>query len=76
MAILLLAEHDNATVSDLTARALTAAAQIGGDIDILVAGKGAQGQELEVGAPDSATLQRLRDKLGMPAKKERADDAH
>jgi electron transfer flavoprotein alpha subunit len=43
MAILLLAEHDNATVSDLTARALTAAIQIGGDIDILVAGKGAQG---------------------------------
>ena len=43
MAILLLAEHDNATVSDLTARALTAASQIGGEIDILVAGKGAQG---------------------------------
>jgi electron transfer flavoprotein alpha subunit len=43
MAILLLAEHDNATISELTARALTAAAKIGGDIDILVAGKGAQG---------------------------------
>ena len=43
MAILLLAEHDNATLSELTARALTAAAKIGGDIDILVAGKGAQG---------------------------------
>lgn len=43
MAILLLAEHDNATISELTARALTAAARIGGDIDILVAGKGAQG---------------------------------
>ncbi|MDB5614066.1 MAG: electron transfer flavoprotein subunit beta, partial [Devosia sp.] len=43
MAILLLAEHDNVTVSELTARALTAASQIGGDIDILVAGKGAQG---------------------------------
>jgi electron transfer flavoprotein alpha subunit len=43
MAILLLAEHDNATVSELTARALTAASQIGGDIDILVAGKRAQG---------------------------------
>ena len=42
MATLLLAEHDNATVSELTARALTAASQIGGDIDILVAGKGAQ----------------------------------
>ena len=43
MAILLLAEHDNATLSELTARALTAASRIGGDIDILVAGKGAQG---------------------------------
>ncbi|UJW86411.1 electron transfer flavoprotein subunit alpha/FixB family protein [Devosia sp. SL43] len=43
MAILLLAEHDNATLSELTARALTAAAKIGGDVDILVAGKGAQG---------------------------------
>jgi electron transfer flavoprotein alpha subunit len=43
MAILLLAEHDNATISELTARALTAAAKIGGDIDILVAGKGAHG---------------------------------
>ncbi|QQR34587.1 FAD-binding protein [Devosia oryziradicis] len=43
MAILLLAEHDNATLSELTARALTAAAKIGGDIDILVAGKGAEG---------------------------------
>ena len=42
MAILLLAEHDNTTLSDLTARALTAALQIGGDVDILVAGKGAQ----------------------------------
>ena len=41
-----------------------------------MAGQGGQGHELEVGAPDSATLQRLRDKLGMPAKKERADDAH
>jgi electron transfer flavoprotein alpha subunit len=43
MAILLLAEHDNATISELTARALTAAKQIGEDVDILVAGKGAQG---------------------------------
>jgi electron transfer flavoprotein alpha subunit len=42
MAILLIAEHDNATLSDQTAKALTAAAQIGGDIDVLVAGKGAK----------------------------------
>ncbi|MBB3313725.1 electron transfer flavoprotein alpha subunit [Rhizobium sp. BK196] len=42
MAILLLADHDNATLSDQTAKALTAAAQIGGDVHILVAGKGAK----------------------------------
>ena len=42
MAILLLAEHDNATLSDQTAKALTAASKIGGDVDILVAGSGAK----------------------------------
>ncbi|MFC4626566.1 electron transfer flavoprotein subunit alpha/FixB family protein [Daeguia caeni] len=42
MAILLVAEHDNATLSDQTAKALTAAARIGGEIDILVAGQGAK----------------------------------
>jgi electron transfer flavoprotein alpha subunit len=43
MTILLLADHDNASLSDQTAKALTAATQIGGDIHILVAGKGAKG---------------------------------
>jgi electron transfer flavoprotein alpha subunit len=43
MAILLFAEHDNATLSDQTAKALSAAARIGGDIDVLVAGKAAGG---------------------------------
>ncbi|RCW26032.1 electron transfer flavoprotein alpha subunit apoprotein [Ciceribacter lividus] len=42
MAILLLAEHDNATLSDQTAKALTAAAKIGGDVHVLVAGSGAK----------------------------------
>ncbi|THV22488.1 electron transfer flavoprotein subunit alpha/FixB family protein [Peteryoungia ipomoeae] len=42
MAILLLAEHDNATVSDQTAKALTAATAIGGDVHVLVAGAGAK----------------------------------
>ncbi|MCA0042549.1 electron transfer flavoprotein subunit alpha/FixB family protein [Celeribacter litoreus] len=41
MATLLFAEHDNATLSDQTAKALTAASQIGGDVDILIAGKDA-----------------------------------
>lgn len=42
MAILLLAEHDNASVSDQTAKALTAASAIGGDVHVLIAGNGAQ----------------------------------
>ncbi|NKQ75585.1 electron transfer flavoprotein subunit alpha/FixB family protein, partial [Rhizobium ruizarguesonis] len=39
---LLLADHDNASLSDQTAKALTAATKIGGDIHILVAGKAAK----------------------------------
>ncbi len=42
MTILLLADHDNASLSDQTAKALTAATKIGGDIHILVAGKAAK----------------------------------
>ncbi|MDR7034330.1 electron transfer flavoprotein subunit alpha/FixB family protein [Mesorhizobium sp. BE184] len=42
MAILLIAEHDNASLSDQTGKALSAALKIGSDIDILVAGKGAK----------------------------------
>ena len=42
MTTLLLAEHDNATLSDQTAKALTAAKEIGADVHILVAGKGAK----------------------------------
>ena len=49
MAILLLAEHDNASLSGQTAKALSAAARIGGDVDILVAGKAA-GAAAEVAA--------------------------
>jgi electron transfer flavoprotein alpha subunit len=43
MTILLLADHDNATLSDQTAKALTAAVKIGGDVHLLVAGKAAKG---------------------------------
>ncbi|PZM09476.1 electron transfer flavoprotein subunit alpha/FixB family protein [Rhizobium tubonense] len=42
MAILLLADHDNASLSDQTAKTLSAAAKIGGDVHVLVAGKGAK----------------------------------
>jgi len=42
MAILLVAEHDNASLSDQTAKALSAALKIGPDVHVLVAGKGAK----------------------------------
>ena len=40
MAILLIAEHDNTDISDLTAKAMSAALAMGSDVDVLVAGKG------------------------------------
>lgn len=43
MTILLIAEHDNETLSDQTAKAMTAAVQIGSDVHVLVAGEGAKG---------------------------------
>ena len=42
MAIVILAEHDNAALNPATAKAVTAAKAIGGDIHVLVAGSGAQ----------------------------------
>ncbi len=39
MTALLLAEHDNKTLKDATAKALTAAKGLGGDVHVLVAGK-------------------------------------
>jgi electron transfer flavoprotein alpha subunit len=39
MTALLVAEHDNKTVKDATAKALTAAKALGGDVHVLVAGK-------------------------------------
>src|SRR3990172_8699138 len=38
MAVLILADHDNKTLAPSTAKVLTAAREIGGDVDILVAG--------------------------------------
>ncbi|MCF1485157.1 electron transfer flavoprotein subunit alpha/FixB family protein [Agrobacterium vitis] len=42
MTILLLADHDNVSLSDQTAKTLTAAAKIGGDVHVLISGKGAK----------------------------------
>ncbi len=42
MTILLLADHDNSNLSDQTGKAMSAAAAIGGDVHVLVAGKGCE----------------------------------
>jgi electron transfer flavoprotein alpha subunit len=42
MAILLLADHDNASLKDSTNKVLTAATEIGGDVHVLVAGQNAK----------------------------------
>ena len=42
MAVLLLAEHDNKALAPATAKALAAAKEFGGDVDILVAGENAR----------------------------------
>ncbi|MDK3019640.1 electron transfer flavoprotein subunit alpha/FixB family protein [Pseudodonghicola flavimaris] len=47
MAILLFADHDNAALSEQTAKTLTAASQIGGEVDILIAGQNAGGAAAE-----------------------------
>jgi electron transfer flavoprotein alpha subunit len=51
MAVLLIAEHDNTELKDATAKALTAAAKLGGEVHILVAGNNA--------APAAAAAARL-----------------
>ena len=48
MTILLVAEHDNASLSDQTAKALSAALKIGPEVDVLVAYVGAMGKRAHV----------------------------
>ena len=42
MAVLVIADHDNASLKDNTHKTVSAAQAISGDVDVLVAGKGAQ----------------------------------
>jgi len=50
MTTLLVAEHDNSALKEATARALTAALALGGDVHVLVAGKGCAGAAAEAAA--------------------------
>ena len=54
MAVLLLAEHDNQTVNEATAKAMTAAKAMGGDIHVLCAGSGCSGVADECAKLDGA----------------------
>lgn len=61
MSILLLADHNNLTLSEQTARALTAATQIESDVHILVVGKGATAAAEEAAKLDGAAKVLLAD---------------
>lgn len=47
MAVLVIADHNNQALADSVAKCVTAAAKLGGDIDILVAGSAADGAAAE-----------------------------
>ena len=55
MAVLLIAEHDNTEIKDATHKAMTAASQIGGDVHVLVAGKGADAAAAHAAKLDGAS---------------------
>ena len=42
MAVLVIADHDNASLKDSTNKTVTAALALSGDVDVLVAGKDAK----------------------------------
>ena len=52
MAILVVAEHDNETLKDMTHKTVTAAKAMGGDVDVLVAGKGVKDVSAEAAKID------------------------
>ena len=54
MTVLLFAEHDNETLSEQTAKAMTAASQMGGDVHVLVAGHNAGGVAEQAAKLDGA----------------------
>ncbi|WP_417658791.1 electron transfer flavoprotein subunit alpha/FixB family protein [Pseudidiomarina sp.] len=61
MSILVIAEHDNATLSPATLKTLAAAKQIGGDIHLLVAGEGCQSVADEAAKAESVSKVLLAD---------------
>jgi electron transfer flavoprotein alpha subunit len=61
MAVLVLAEHTNSALSSATAKAVTAAKQLGGDVHVLVAGSGASSAAAEAAKIDGVAKVLLAD---------------
>ena len=61
MTILLLAEHDNESLNEQTAKALTAATEMGGDVHVLVVGDGARSVAEEAAKLDGVAKVLLAD---------------
>ncbi len=61
MAVLVLAEHTNSALNSATAKAVTAAKQIGGDVHVLVAGSGASSAAAEAAKIDGVAKVLLAD---------------
>ncbi len=61
MAVLVLAEHTNSALGSATAKAVTAAKQLGGDVHVLVAGSGAAAAAAEAAKLDGVAKVLLAD---------------
>lgn len=68
MAVLLIAEHDNAALNVATAKAMTAAKALGGDVHVLVAGSGCQAVADQAAKLDGAAKVLLADSANLTDK--------
>jgi len=71
MAVLVIADHDNAALNDATAKTVTAAAAFGGDVDVLVAGEGAG--DVAAAAAQISGVRKVLHVDGAPFKKQLAE---
>ena len=65
MTVLLIAEHDNTHLKDATAKAMTAAKALGGDVHVLVAGKNAKAVADAAAKLDAFGARGARDAISM-----------
>ena len=72
MTTLLIAEHDNKVLKDATAKALTAAKALGGDVHVLVAGKDCKAVADAAAKLDGVKKVLLADARALRARRRRA----